>query len=68
MSNEHPMDCAQDCLKRAMATDDVDQQSLLLFLADAWGTIARKGECADVVPAYLRQPAAPTSRIAQPVS
>jgi hypothetical protein len=68
MSNEHPLDCAQDCLMRAMATDDVDQQSLLLFLAEAWETIARTGECADVVPAYLRQPAAISSRAAHAAS
>jgi hypothetical protein len=68
MSNEHPMDCAQDCLTRAMGTDDVDQRSLLLFLAEAWETIARTCECSDVVPSYLRQPAAASSRAAHAVS
>jgi hypothetical protein len=62
MPNEHPFDCAQDCLRRAMLTEDVDQQCLLLFLAEAWETIARTGELRDVVPAYLGQPAATNQR------
>jgi hypothetical protein len=43
-------------------TEDVDQQCLLLFLAEAWETIARTGELRDVVPAYLGQPAATNQR------
>jgi hypothetical protein len=68
MPNNNPNACAEECLTRARATDDVDQQSLLLFLAESWGAIARTGDCRAVVPAYLRQPAALSRRAVEPVS
>jgi hypothetical protein len=45
-------DC-EECRRLAAATADVDRQSLLLFLADAWRIIAATGNPSAVRPPYL---------------
>jgi hypothetical protein len=45
-------DC-EECRHLAAATADVDRQSLLLFLADAWRIIAATGDASAARPAYL---------------
>ncbi len=67
MLNDFARECAEGCLTRARSTADVDHQSLLLFLAEAWDTVARTGESRDVVPDYLKQPSS-SRRIVEPVS
>ena len=47
---------AEDCRKQAMTTADVDRQSLLHFMADAWRVIAETGEPTSMIPDYLRHP------------
>ncbi len=54
--SDDPAACAADYRSRAMATADVDHQALLLFIAEAWQTIADKGEPSTIIPAFLRQP------------
>ena len=45
-------DC-EECRRLAAATVDVDRQSLLLFLADAWRVIAATGNASAARPPYL---------------
>jgi hypothetical protein len=45
-------DC-EECRRLAAATVDVDRQSLLLFLADAWRAIAATGNVSAARPPYL---------------
>jgi hypothetical protein len=47
---------AEDCRKQAMSTSDVDRQSLLHFMADAWRVMAETGEPTSMIPDYLRHP------------
>ena len=47
---------AEDCRRQAGLTPDVDRQSLLSFLADAWEAIAETGETSAARPAFLNQP------------
>lgn len=50
------MDLCEECRKAAKATADVDRQSLLHFLADAWRAIAASGDASSAIPLYLRSP------------
>jgi hypothetical protein len=57
---EDPVAYATNYRNRAMAAADVDHQALLLFIAEAWQTIADKGEPSTTTTrAYLRQPTSP---------
>jgi hypothetical protein len=45
----------EDCRRLAATTTDVDRQSLLLFLADAWRLMAATGDASSAVPHFLKQ-------------
>ena len=45
---------AEDCRRLASMTSDVDRQSLLNFIADAWQAIAEGGETTQMLPEFLR--------------